>query len=64
MVQYRLHVDKMSPDNRLSRYSKTKCLSNRLFSLFDGKNEGLTPVCVFLKHADNYTTRLHAGKRT
>ena len=54
----------MSLDNRLSRYSKTKCLSNRLFSLFDGKNEGLTPVSVFLKHADNYTTRLHAGKRT
>jgi len=29
VVQYRLHVDKMPPDNRLSRYSKTNCLSNR-----------------------------------
>jgi hypothetical protein len=47
MVQYRLHVDKMRPDDRLSRHSKSKCQSNRLFSLFDGENEGLTPVSVF-----------------
>ena len=43
MVQYRLHVDKMRPDG----HSKSKCLSDQLFSLFDGENEGLTPVSVF-----------------